>query len=372
MHLFQKILNLLPIKRDKIVFINFNGRGYGCNPKYIAKELLRQGAGYDLVWLVSDLNIELPEGIRPVKIYSRRARVELATAGVIVSNVKNGPSFEKKKTQYYIQTWHGDFALKYIEGEAESSLTPEYLAISKADSQKTDLVLSGSISFSDIVRRSFWYDGEIFESGLPRNDIFFEKDSDMPQLIRKQMGIPIQADIALYAPTFRDDGGFFPFPDFLAVIDSLERVTGREWVFVVRLHPKDQRHAAEIHFSSKLFDGSSLADMQELEKAADLLITDYSSLMCDFMLQQKPVVLYTPDLDEYRAQSRGLRPIFDELPFMRTFTDIELQNAIPHVFSAEYSKIMETFLRDQLRCFDDGHASERVVERIRQVISNDA
>ena len=51
MRLFQRFLNLLPVKRRKVVFANFFGRGWGDNPKYIAAELMRQHAGYELVWL---------------------------------------------------------------------------------------------------------------------------------------------------------------------------------------------------------------------------------------------------------------------------------------------------------------------------------
>lgn len=370
MSMFQKILNCLPIKKDKIVFNNFNGRGYGCNPKYIAKELLRQGSRYELVWLVSDKKVDLPKGIRPVKIYTKQARIELATAGIIVSNVKNGPYFEKKKRQYYIQTWHGDFALKYIEGETERSLSPEYLAMTKSDSQRIDLVLSGSVPFSNIVRSSFWYDGEILESGLPRNDIFFDKDSDIPRQIRKQLDIPRQTKIVLYAPTFRDNGASFPFPDFISITNLLEKLTDREWILVVRLHPNDQNRTEEIVFSSKVKDGSPLSDMQELEKVADLLITDYSSIMYDFVLQNKPVILFTPDLDSYRTNCRNLRPLYNELPFVRAVSHLELIEKMPILFSRVYQENVESFFKKKVISFDDGLAAKRVVERIHQVISN--
>lgn len=370
MSLFQSLLEILPVKKNKIVFINFLGRGWGDNPKYIAAELLRQNNNLDLVWLVSDKNTTFPRGIRAVKFFSRRCRFELATAKVIVSNVKANIFPIKKNDQYYIQTWHGDFPLKFIEKEAEDTLSAEYLELTKSDSEKTDLILSGSAFFSDIIKESFWYDGEILESGLPRNDLFFESNSKIPQKIRMQLGIPPETAIALYAPTFRDHGEFFPFPDFQTILGSLNQHTRQNWVFIVRLHPNDQKRANEILYSSKIINGSVLDDMQELEKAADLLITDYSSVMYDFALQQKPVILYTPDLEEYRTACRNLRPLYDELPFIRTSSDSELQKAIPLALSEDYKKRVDSFLRERVRYFDDGHASERVVERINKIISN--
>ena len=372
MTLFQTILDHLPIKKNKIVFVNFGGLGWGDNPKYITAELLRQKSTYDLVWLVSDKNTQLPKGIRKVMLYSRRARIELATAKIIVRNIKNGISFHKKAHQYYIQTWHGDFPLKFIEKEAENDLNPIYLAETKADSSKIDLILSGSAFFSKIVRTSFWYDGEILECGLPRNDIFFQRKSLIPTIIRRQLGISEDLSIVLYAPTFRDHGELFSFPEFTSVLNTLKRITGREWVFIVRLHPNDRQRANEIPYSSKIINGSFLPDMQELEKAADFLITDYSSVMYDFVLQHKPVVLYTPDLESYRTHCRNLRPLYDELPFLRASGNEELQHVILDAFSADYQKKVDTFFRERVRYFDDGHASESVVQRIHHVISNDA
>ena len=40
---------LLPVKKNKVVFDNFSGRGYGCNPKYIAQALLEKKENLDFV-----------------------------------------------------------------------------------------------------------------------------------------------------------------------------------------------------------------------------------------------------------------------------------------------------------------------------------
>ena len=82
-----RVFSLLP-KKQKIVFVNFCGRGFGDNPKYIAEEILRQRLPWDLVWLVGDMSLDFPEGIRKVKYYSMRSKYELATAKVIISNAK--------------------------------------------------------------------------------------------------------------------------------------------------------------------------------------------------------------------------------------------------------------------------------------------
>ena len=363
------ILSLLPVSKNKIVFANFLGRGMGGSPKYIAEEMLRQALPYDMVWLVSDTNEKFPSGIRPVKMFSIRGRYELATARVIINNVKHKLPFKKKNTQFYIQTWHGDFALKYIEKEVEDRLNPGYAAESKADSRETDLILSGSHQFTDIVKSSFWYDGEIFECGVPSNDPFFVHDGFLTKKVRNHFGISEAAGIILYAPTFRDgDNSVFDIPDFDAIVNRLKEITGKTWVLLVRFHPLDQQQLARVKFNDNVVNGSSYPGTQDLSKAADLVITDYSSLISDFLLQRKMGVLFVPDVERYE-QTRGLRPIFWEVPYPIVRTQKELIQHLEDLFQVESATKRESFLKDKINSFDDGHASERVVERVQRVIS---
>ena len=114
-----------PIQAGKIVFDNYLGRGYGCNPKYAAQKLIERGAdGYDLVWLVSGEHMahsELPPQIRRVRHGSIRSYYEYATAQVWVSNypkmlfVRNG--LKKRAGQVFIQTGHGSLGIKKIDGD---------------------------------------------------------------------------------------------------------------------------------------------------------------------------------------------------------------------------------------------------------------
>lgn len=365
--LFEIICHYLPLNPKKIVFSNFLGRGWGDNPKYIAEEILRREYDYDLVWLVSGPAVEIPDKVRKVTIYSRRSRYELSTARIIISNVKTGLPYTKKKGQYYLQTWHGDFPLKYIEQEAESNLGPFYVNNSKADSAITDIILSGNHFFSDIVRRSFWYTGEILEKGLPRNDIFFKDNHHIANAIRIKYGISHDTPIALFAPTFRSGDSIPPSLDWDHVRSVLQAKSGKDWTVFIRLHTLD--HAKPLSFinSDKVIDVSDYPDTQELEVCADLLITDYSSMMYDFALQQKPVILYIPDIDDYMLD-RGLRPLFFRLPFPSCKTEAELSDCLEIAFSNQNRANVNSFLKNEIQPVDTGNASAAVVDRIHRII----
>ena len=367
MGIFSKLCDHLPLSKRKIVFVSFNGRGWSDNPRYIAEEILHQGLNYDLVWLVKDISSFVPKPLRKIKLYSPRSRYELSTASVIVNNAKIPLPFNKKKHQYYIQTWHGDFPLKLIEKEAEKELSDIYIRGSKFESTVTDLTLSSNKMFSDVVRNSFWYDGEVLEKGMPRNDVFFQKENAAFHSVRKLFHISEETNIALYCPTFRDYGFPYRLPDFHLIQRSLQNTTRKPWVVIVRFHPVDQSRVAEVSFDKWVINGSPYPDTQDLERAAQFLITDYSSVMYDFMLQNKPVIIYAPDIEDYN-KTRGIRPIFWKLPFTRVDNDNDLERAITESFSTQYLSKANSFLKEEVQCFDEGKAAYYVVERIKQVL----
>lgn len=367
--MMAKILfRVFPLK-DKIVFSNFNGQGYGDNPKYIADEILRQKLPYDLVWITDNVKSSLPSEIREVNIHSTHCVYDLSTAKVIVCNVKNGLPYIKRKGQYYIQTWHGGFPMKYIEKECESYLDPDYVAKSKKDSKLTDLILSSCSSDTQIFKKSFWYDGEILEKGIPRNDLLFKDNTELVKELKCSLHIDSDSKIALYAPTFRDNGDVDVYS--LNTEELVKSLNGRnegKWVVVVRLHPNVGR-INKFSFSKNVVNGCNISDPQHLVVASDLLITDYSSMMYDFSIMKKPVFLYAPDLDDYK-KGRGLRPLFFKLPFSLCLNNQELNEIIQRVDMKDYAHQSEWFFRQVVKSWDNGHASEIVVSRIKSVIDS--
>lgn len=95
----------LPVKKNKIVFIQANGGGYKCNLKYVAEEIIRQKLSYDLVWLVDFLNYDIPYPIRSAKFNRIKAIYELSTAHVIITNSKSLLPF-KKSHHKHLYTYH--------------------------------------------------------------------------------------------------------------------------------------------------------------------------------------------------------------------------------------------------------------------------
>ena len=369
--IFDYICKISPVKQNKIIFDNFGGRGYGDNPKYIAEEILKQKLPYDLVWVVNDLKMEVPLGIRKVLKGSKRLKYEVLTSKVIIDNIKNGFPFPKKKRQICIQTWHGDFYLKYVEGECENMLNPNYVRDSKDDSKRTDLFLSGSSWQTNQLKNYFWLPPscKIFECGVPRNDLYFKTSKKDILNIKKRYITNPNSYVLTYAPTFRDDKSIDGYKlDVEALYQTLIKTTSQEWTIIVRLHPNANNIQNLFHYNNHIINGCAISDPQELFLFSDVLITDYSSTMIDFAIMKKPVFLLTLDYDHYTNKCREIRPIFHKLPFKRCNTNKELLKSIESFDNITYLNNVTSFMNQYYNSFDDGHATKRVVEWIKENI----
>lgn len=87
-------------------------------------------------------------------------------------------------------------------------------------------------------------------------------------------------------------------------MQSIEQEIKKKCKILIRLHPNDSHFSNNISFNHDIIDVTLFSDMQELILLADVLLTDYSSAIFDFMLLNKPYVRYVNDLEKY-AELRG-------------------------------------------------------------------
>ncbi len=358
----------LPIKKNKIVFIQGNGGGYKCNLKYIVEEIKRQSLSYDLVWLVKSMDINIPEPIRKIKFNRIKALYELATAHIIITNSKFPIKVEKKNAQCFIYIPHGQPGAKCAEGDAK--LSTEYIKLSQKHSAQTDIFVSMSKYHTQVLKDTFWVPekAEILECGFPRNDIYYKDTTDLQKQLRNKLHIPSDTRIAFYAPTFRDDNTTKAYNlDLHRVLNTLEKKTGKKWIFFVTLHPNFiwYKHPP-YKFDSQIWNMSSYLDIHELFLISDIVITDYSSVSLDFSNTRRPVFLYASDIDEY-TKMRGLKDMFFNFPFPLCKNNNELNQAILNFDEELYKKQLDKF-NLIYGSFDDGHASERLVARIKTIM----
>lgn len=356
------------INPKKIVFDNFLGKGYGDNPKYIMEEIFQQQLNWDFVWLTNNMDNEFPKGVRVVKYGSLKAMREFASAKVWVDNVRNTIRPPKKKNQIYLQTWHGGFAVKKVEGAAESDLSEVYVTYAKRDGAETDAIISACKVQSQDFMQNFWLnkDVEILEIGQPRNDILFSDHKDkVAEKVKKRLGISNTTKVVLYAPTFRDDLTTDCYNlDTQAVKNAFEERFGGKFAIAIRLHPNVQGQESCFAFNDTIINATTYPDIHELYLTADYLISDYSSAPFDFSLLNRPVFLYVSDYEKYKT-SRGLTLKLEDTPFLLSKSNMELVDSIMSFSEKEYWEKFEKFKSEYWEPYDKGNASFAVVNWIK-------
>lgn len=293
------------INDRQIIFESGVGKRYEDSPRMIYEKMVENQEDFDYIWIMNNnAPLKVNSGTKIVKRLSPDYYKYLATSKYWVNN-QNFPTYlTKPKKTRYLQTWHGTPLKKMqhdqeqIEGRDEG-----YLArVTHAKNQWSALV-SPSPYATKAFRSAFQYNGPVLELGYPRNDVFYTDDLDERiEDIRHKLNIPDGKSVILYTPTFRDNekkGKKFVRKNKIN-FRIFERRLGENYVLLIREHvvvasklkiPEEFRH--------NIINVSNYPNVQELMIASDMLVTDYSSVMFDYVNTNKPIYFYCYDLDEY-------------------------------------------------------------------------
>lgn len=354
---------LLPVKHKKIIFSNFNGGGFGDNTRYIAEECIRQKIPYQLYWVCEKKGCTFPPELTIIRPNSLRFVYHMSTAGFWVDNTRKLYYFKKKKSQFYIHTWHAGPGMKRIERDAGSGLSEAYIAYAKRDSRHIDLLLSNCRFWTKCFQSCFWYDGPILEKGLPKNDLYFQDMQPIRTRIRQYYGLSEEVRLVLYVPTWREDRKVHVYHlDFEGCLDAFEKRFGGTWVMLVRLHPNVNAADFDIQYNERVLNASSYDNAQELLAAGDAVITDYSSCGFDYIQLDRLSFFYAEDYEKMK-QDKGYYLELSELPVPKAFSNEEMIRNILDFSYETYEEKRVPFM-EKMQYYDDGHASEAVVHEI--------
>ncbi|MFE5596962.1 CDP-glycerol glycerophosphotransferase family protein [Streptomyces sp. NPDC056549] len=356
----------LPL-RDQVLYISYNGKQYSDSPRALHEELLRRGADVEHLWLVRDGQVELPDTVAPVRFQGTEWYEALARSRYIVTNAHLPHWIKRRPGQVIVQAWHGTMLKKIGLDIDAPKFDPNYHERLVKEAANWNILVSSNRFSTPILKRAMGYDGLIAEIGYPRNDYLYAEDRDeRAKEVRERLGLPEGKKVVLYAPTWRDDlshaRGQFKF-DLRVDLEDARRRLGDDHVFLIRRHSNivDSIPGAGNGF---VFDVSEYPDIADLYVAADIMITDYSSVMFDYAHLRRPMLFFTYDLEHYRDKLRGFYFDFEnDAPGPLIGTSDELIEAIREVdeVAGEYQEKYDRF--HHLFCdLDDGHASARLAD----------
>ena len=350
----------------RFLYHSFAGR-FSDSPRAIYEALVRAGDDHEHVWIADPAHLAgFPPQVRTVEPWTPECVELLESTDVLVANTHTEVEWDKRPETVYLQTWHGT-PLKRIHWDV--LWAPEgRLERLQRDVDRWDLLVSPNRTSTPLLRQAFRFEGEVLETGYPRNDVLRSPDRDAIRArVRDQLGIPLDARAVLYAPTWRDDVVFARGDgpqeldlDVAAVVDALD---GGH--LMLRLHYLITGRLETVQHPA-VHDVSLHPDISELYLAADVLVTDYSSTMFDFAVTGRPQLFYTYDLAAYRDSLRGF--YFDFAPVAPgplLETTPELVDALGDLdgVTARYAERYAAF-QERFAHLEDGRATERVIERV--------
>jgi CDP-glycerol glycerophosphotransferase len=358
--------------REAVVYDSFNGKQYSDAPRAVHEQLCARNAGVAHVWVTRDGQAPVPAGTTTVEANSRAWFEALATSRFVVANTHLPPWVTRRPGQVIVQTWHGiGFKRVAFDMDGVQFANPRYLEKLAQEAPNWSFLVSPSSFCTEIMRRAFRYDGEICEIGSPRNDVLFTGDrASITERVRRTLELPAGRKILLYAPTWRDDAFYGPGRykfDMRLDVAQLPPELARDYVLLVRRHPNTVDDLLG-HDSDFVYDVAHYPDVRDLLVAADVLITDYSTISLDFLNTGRPILYYAYDLATYRDDLRGFYfDLVGEGPGPVLETNAELVEALGDLGAIQrrYRDRYERFR--QIYCHaEDGHATDRLIDRLRQ------
>ncbi|PJJ71648.1 CDP-glycerol glycerophosphotransferase (TagB/SpsB family) [Diaminobutyricimonas aerilata] len=346
-----------PTPRDAVFFESFYGQSASDNPRAIDAAIAQLSPGTRRYWSVVDLSVEVPDGATPILEGSREWWRVRGEARLLVVNDWLRKRYRPRAHQRVLQTWHGTM-LKKLALDRPTSHWRQRIAVLR-ERARWDVLLAQNAYSERIFRRAYAFTGPIWCEGYPRNDVLATGDR---AAVRRRLGVDADARVVLYAPTWRDDRtemvDYVDLARFAAELDD-------DTVLLVRGHSRTLRYGRDLQ-GARLLDVTTYPDVADLLLATDVLVTDYSSVMFDWVATGRPIVFFTPDLAHYSEELRGFYfDLLAEAPGALTRTRAELLEGIRNAeaVAGEYAQRYAVW-RERFTPHDDGGAAERIVRRL--------
>ena len=352
-------LRHLPVHPKRIMFESLWGKQFNCNPRYFYEYINENHPDYECIWSFNDEQTYITGDAIRVRKYSLKYYYYLATSKYFVDNVNFEDMFVKKDDQVYVQTMHGT-PLKTLGLDVPFDFD--------TNKKKRDFVnrcsrwnylLVQSDYVVDLSKSCFEYDNSYLKFGYPRNDILFSKNNKKDiDNIKMKLNLPLDKKVILYAPTWRLKNKF----ELMIDLKSFKESLSDEYVLILRMHHYANNPLDYLENDDFVHDFSMYNSIEELYLISDILITDYSSAMFDYAILDRPIILFTYDLENYVKNIRGI--YFDlekNKPGPLLYTSHDVENAIINIdqIEEEYKPFRRKF-QEKFNQYECENSSEQI------------
>ncbi|MFI3211447.1 MAG: CDP-glycerol glycerophosphotransferase family protein [Peptostreptococcaceae bacterium] len=348
---FFNLYRIFPIKDNRYTFIMTHDSSeygnVGCMKKYI---LERENIDYvDITkedYVISVNNIH-----RLIKLFFYKSYYMATSKCILLDNAFLPLAYcNMNKNTKVIQLWHGSNAIKRFGQTVNTGLLKE---LEKKLANKYTYLVLNSESTREKYKEAFGVtDDQILITGCPRLDIFFDEDVKgkiINSFYIKNKNL-IDKKIILYAPTFRTDKNNF--------IGKIIDVVDKNTIIMLKLHPfvKDHVDIDDKHKDRIII----ISDLIESILVSNMLITDYSSIIYDYSILNKPMLFFCYDYEEYMLNDRGFYEEYKTyVPGRICFCVNDLRDTILNIDKINYDEYVRHLNRYNNR-FIDGMNRKRL------------
>ena len=362
-----KLGSMLPIKKNFVFSIMTHDESPSGNIKTLTKYLSKVGK-YSFYYVSKEERKAYCHLLFALPFVMSRAEI------ILMDNAFMPMSFFKvRKETKVLQLWHGTGSIKKF---GQDSNTGRLRELERRHNANIDCLFVNSAGLVREYAGAFGVpESKVYATGLPRTDwlLTLLSDKDRAEKIEKISGNIAKfmgggslkdKKIILYAPTFRDNET--DNPKLHMNVSKLAETLTDDYLILLKLHPFVSRAFKENDLPDRVINVSDYQDLNELMVVSDVLITDYSSIIFDFVVLDKPMYFFADDILDFEANGRGFYLDYrNDLPGILPSCETELGRKI--VNDIEGNESNETRLKRRLfldKYYDwlDGKSAKRVYE----------
>lgn len=365
--ILRAIISLIPVKKTVWIFGAWRGQLFADNSRYMFEYVNSAHQEIRAIWITRDPdtaeNIR-EQGYSSFTRFSLRGIWAVARAGVAFETEgdQDISPLMNKKTKV-VQLWHGVAPKKANWSDFNKKKERKIESYWMASSEQNKEILRELFGMSD---------DHVFVTGYPRNDTFVIPHEMHPVINELNQAFPGHRKV-IYMPTHRNFGseGMAFSKETMIALDNRLRNANIVMVFKPHFHELRNYLTMESEFTNIVLakDQKKYQDVYGYVCDFDLLISDYSSIIYDFLCAKKPIILFPYDLEHFKSADAGLFDYFEGTPAGPFCFDWD--QVVVHMIKLLDDDHNWIEKREQCRLmfhpFDDGLNRERVFEIARSL-----
>lgn len=354
--ILYKLGCICPLQKDRYFCVMTHDSGKHSSVGVVIDAIKKQNADAKFVCLKK----EDKRGSGIIDLFFRKP-FQMARASTILMDNEFLPlaCVKPRNGTQVVQLWHGTGTIKKFGHDISSGKMLDI--VKKADSKITHLIVNSEYTKKLYAHCFGVSDDKVYITGIPRTDMLFDQKQleDNKKGFYERFPMLKGKKLILYAPTFRDEE--VNDPKMMLDLEEWKNAFGDDICLMLRLHPFVARAYSDTENTCPgVVNMSEYDDVNTLLSVADILITDYSSIIFEYIVFDRPLYFYAYDLERFENSDRGFYENYEEyVPGKVAKTTTEL---IDMIKEGDLSKEKRREFFDMAYSYKDGKSTARLLE----------